>query len=65
MVTGESTAANGKPALVPCLTGELEGALAVRAEKAPISGIRYVRNPEELTPGRVRNPAHPAMNSLL
>ncbi|MEV7724547.1 hypothetical protein AB0P15_07425 [Streptomyces sp. NPDC087917] len=64
MVTGESTAANGNPTLVPCLTGELEGVLAVRAEKAPNSGICYVRNPEELT-GSSPNPARPAMNSLL
>ncbi|MFB7355964.1 hypothetical protein [Streptomyces gardneri] len=39
--------ANGNPALVPCLTGELEGVLAVRAEKALISGICDVRDPEK------------------
>ncbi|MEV0049451.1 hypothetical protein AB0H34_03015 [Saccharopolyspora shandongensis] len=37
---------NGNPALIPCLTGELDGVLAVRVEKARISGFCYARNLE-------------------
>ncbi|WP_338324658.1 hypothetical protein [Nonomuraea polychroma] len=40
---------NGNPALILRLNGELDGALAVRVDKARISGISYVRNPEKLT----------------
>ncbi|XVQ07514.1 hypothetical protein ACQP1W_33615 [Spirillospora sp. CA-255316] len=46
MVTSESTVVNGNPALILRLNGGLDGVLAVRVEKARISGIYYVRNPE-------------------
>jgi hypothetical protein len=48
-ITSESTAVNGNPALVLRLDGELDGILAVRVEKARITGLYYVRNPEKLT----------------
>ncbi|RVX41983.1 hypothetical protein EDD27_4599 [Nonomuraea polychroma] len=47
--SSESTVVNGNPALILRLNGELDGALAVRVDKARISGISYVRNPEKLT----------------
>ncbi|WP_328738787.1 hypothetical protein OHA91_06110 [Streptomyces erythrochromogenes] len=44
------------PALIPCLTGELDGVLTVRLEKARISGCCCDRNPEELTRAETEAP---------
>ena len=48
-VTTEPTAVNGSPALVLRLDGEIDGVIAVRVERARITGLYYVRNPEKLT----------------
>ncbi|MET9883293.1 hypothetical protein ABZZ20_09055 [Streptomyces sp. NPDC006430] len=37
------------PALIPCLTGELDDVLTVHLKKARISGFCCDRNREELT----------------
>ncbi|MCX5582798.1 hypothetical protein ACFV0H_00655 [Streptomyces erythrochromogenes] len=47
---------NGNPALTPCLTGELDGVLTVRLEKARISGFCCDRNREELTRAETEAP---------
>jgi RNA polymerase sigma-70 factor (TIGR02957 family) len=48
-VTVERTVVNGNPALVVRLDGEIDGVMAIRVEKALITGLYYVRNPEKLT----------------
>jgi RNA polymerase sigma-70 factor (ECF subfamily) len=48
-VTTEPTVVNGSPALVLRLDGEIDGVIAVRVERARITGLYYVRNPEKLT----------------
>ncbi|MFI6229594.1 RNA polymerase sigma-70 factor [Micromonospora echinospora] len=48
-LTAAPTVANGDPALVVRLDGEVDGVMAVRVEEARITGLYYVRNPEKLT----------------
>ncbi|MFF3920187.1 RNA polymerase sigma-70 factor [Streptomyces sp. NPDC001852] len=48
-ITTEPAVANGNPALVVRLNGEIDGVMAVRVEDARIIGLYYVRNPEKLT----------------
>ncbi|MEV8532051.1 RNA polymerase sigma-70 factor [Streptomyces sp. NPDC051211] len=48
-ITVAPTTANGNPALLVYLDGELDGVMAVRVEDARITGLYYVRNPEKLT----------------
>jgi RNA polymerase sigma-70 factor (TIGR02957 family) len=48
-LTGDPAVANGSPALVLRLDGEIDGVMAVRVEDARITGLYYVRNPEKLT----------------
>jgi RNA polymerase sigma-70 factor (TIGR02957 family) len=48
-ITTESTVVNGNPALILRLDGEIDGVIAIRVEKARITGLYYVRNPEKLT----------------
>jgi RNA polymerase sigma-70 factor (ECF subfamily) len=53
-VTTEPTVVNGSPALVLRLDGEIDGVIAARVERAwveraRITGLYYVRNPEKLT----------------
>ncbi|QEV18447.1 RNA polymerase sigma-70 factor [Streptomyces alboniger] len=48
-ITTEPTVANGSPALLVRLDGELDGVLAAHVEDARITGLYYVRNPEKLS----------------
>jgi RNA polymerase sigma-70 factor (TIGR02957 family) len=48
-LTVDRAVANGNPALVVRLDGEIDGVLAIRVEDARIAGLYYVRNPEKLT----------------
>ncbi|MER5382510.1 RNA polymerase sigma-70 factor [Streptomyces sp. NPDC002688] len=48
-ITGHPTLANGSPALLVRLDGEIDGIMAIRVEDARITGLYYVRNPEKLT----------------
>ncbi|MEO3889453.1 RNA polymerase sigma-70 factor [Nonomuraea sp. B5E05] len=53
-ITAAPTVVNGNPALVLSLDGELDGVLAISVEdgvedRARITGLYYVRNPEKLT----------------
>ncbi|MFI6824806.1 RNA polymerase sigma-70 factor [Micromonospora sp. NPDC050187] len=48
-LTAAPTVANGSPALVVRLNGEIDGVMAVRVEDARITGLYYIRNPEKLT----------------
>jgi RNA polymerase sigma-70 factor (ECF subfamily) len=48
-LTADPAMANGNPALVVRLDGEIDGVMAIRVEDARITGIYYVRNPEKLT----------------
>jgi RNA polymerase sigma-70 factor (TIGR02957 family) len=48
-ITGDPTVANGSPALVLRLDGEIDGVMAARVEDGRITGLYYVRNPEKLT----------------
>ncbi|MFB7586332.1 RNA polymerase sigma-70 factor [Streptomyces sp. NPDC056169] len=43
------TVANGSPALLVHLNGEVDGVMAVHVEDARITGIYFVRNPEKLS----------------
>ncbi|MFD5795832.1 RNA polymerase sigma-70 factor [Streptomyces diastatochromogenes] len=43
------TVANGSPALLVHLDGEIDGVMAFRIEDGRISGLYYVRNPQKLT----------------
>ena len=45
----DHTVVNGSPALVVRLDGEIDGVMAIRVERARITGLYYVRNPEKLT----------------
>ncbi|MEV1070262.1 hypothetical protein [Streptomyces sp. NPDC050263] len=54
--TGEPTTINGNPGLILLVDGVIDGVLAFRADNARVTGLYYVRNPERLTRGRVRNP---------
>ncbi|BCL12364.1 RNA polymerase sigma-70 factor [Micromonospora sagamiensis] len=49
VVTSGPTTANGSPALVVRLDGEVDGVMAIRVEDGRITGLYYVRNPEKLT----------------
>ncbi|BCY08037.1 RNA polymerase sigma-70 factor [Actinoplanes sp. L3-i22] len=55
-VTVEIVLANGHPALLLRLNGELDGILAVRVEAGRIAGMYYVRNPEKLSHARAATP---------
>ncbi|TXS74534.1 RNA polymerase sigma-70 factor [Streptomyces sp. sk2.1] len=48
-ITIEPTLANGNPAFLLRLDGEIDGVMAFRIEDARITGLYYVRNPEKLT----------------
>ncbi len=48
-LTVEPAVANGNPALLARLDGEIDGIMAIHVENARITGIYYVRNPEKLT----------------
>ncbi|MDG9716663.1 RNA polymerase sigma-70 factor [Streptomyces sp. DH24] len=48
-VTAVPTMANGNPALVARVDGEIDGILAARVTGSRITGLYYVRNPEKLT----------------
>ncbi|MGW1754155.1 RNA polymerase sigma-70 factor [Streptomyces mirabilis] len=48
-LTSAPTVANGNPALVLRLDGEVDGIMAIRVEGDRITGLYYVRNPEKLT----------------
>jgi RNA polymerase sigma-70 factor (TIGR02957 family) len=48
-LTVDPAMANGSPALVVRLDGEIDGVMAIRVEGARITGLYYVRNPEKLT----------------
>ena len=45
----ERANANGGPALIVRLDGEIDGVLALRVEERRVSGSYYVRNPEKLS----------------
>ncbi|MGW2088337.1 hypothetical protein [Streptomyces sp. NPDC001880] len=47
-ITFDPTVANGNPALLVRMDGEIDGVLAIRVEKARSIGLYYVRNPEKL-----------------
>jgi RNA polymerase sigma-70 factor, ECF subfamily len=47
-ITVELSVANGSPALVVRLDGELDGVMTARVEDGRITGLYYVRNPEKL-----------------
>jgi RNA polymerase sigma-70 factor (ECF subfamily) len=47
-ITVGLTVANGSPALVVRLDGELDGVMTARIENGRITGLYYVRNPEKL-----------------
>jgi RNA polymerase sigma-70 factor (TIGR02957 family) len=48
-LTSVHTVVNGNPAIVLRVNGEIDGVIAVRVERARITGLYYVRNPEKLT----------------
>ncbi|MFF8713509.1 RNA polymerase sigma-70 factor [Streptomyces sp. NPDC015184] len=48
-ITIDPTLANGSPAFLLRLDGEIDGVVAFRIEGAHITGLYYVRNPEKLT----------------
>ncbi|WP_019932721.1 RNA polymerase sigma-70 factor [Nocardia sp. BMG111209] len=48
-LTVEPTVANGSPALLLHLDGELDGVMAIHVAAGRITGLYYVRNPEKLT----------------
>ncbi len=48
-VTSRLTVVNGNPALVVLLDGGIDGIVAVRVERALITGVYYVRNPAKLS----------------
>ncbi|MFJ5214203.1 hypothetical protein ACIP98_05780 [Streptomyces sp. NPDC088354] len=47
--TSTLTTVNGNPGLVLRLDGVIDGFMAVRVENGRVTGLYYVRNPEELT----------------
>ncbi len=47
--TVEPTLVNGSPALVLHVDGELDGVNAMRVEDTRITGLYFVRNPQNLT----------------
>ncbi|MFF0156805.1 RNA polymerase sigma-70 factor [Streptomyces sp. NPDC005263] len=48
-ITVAPTVANGSPALLVRLDGEIDGVMAFRVEDARITGLYYVRNPQKLS----------------
>ncbi|MFF8611578.1 RNA polymerase sigma-70 factor [Streptomyces sp. NPDC015350] len=48
-ITIDPTLANGNPAFLLRLDGEIDGVMAFRIEDTRITGLYYVRNPEKLT----------------
>jgi RNA polymerase sigma-70 factor, ECF subfamily len=48
-ITTETTMANGNPALLVRLNGEMDGVMTLRVEDTGITGLYYVRNPEKLS----------------
>jgi RNA polymerase sigma-70 factor (ECF subfamily) len=48
-ITISPTLANGNPAFLLRLDGEIDGVVAFRIEDAHITGLYYVRNPQKLT----------------
>lgn len=48
-LAAELTYANGSPALVLHVNGELDGVMALRVEDGRIAGLYYVRNPQKLS----------------
>lgn len=45
----EPVQANGWPALITRLNGEIDGVLTVRIDDGLVTGLYYLRNPEKLS----------------
>ncbi|GAA3310657.1 hypothetical protein GCM10020295_78320 [Streptomyces cinereospinus] len=58
-LTAEPAVVNGNPAFLVRLDGAVDGVLALRVEDARITGLYYVRNPENrpMPPPRPPDPA--------
>ncbi|WP_344840303.1 hypothetical protein [Nonomuraea dietziae] len=63
-LTSIHTVINGNPALVLRVNGEIDGVIAVRVEDG--SHLRALLRPQpgEADPHRLRDPAHPAINTV-
>ncbi|WP_405715467.1 RNA polymerase sigma-70 factor [Streptomyces xanthophaeus] len=57
-LTGEPTTANGDPALLLRVDGEIDSVMALQVEDGLVTGIYFIRNPDKLTHIAAATPLH-------